>query len=97
MKLNRLRIRFSTQAILGVPLLFFSADAFSQTPFYQGKTITIIQGTEAGGSSDVMTRSMLAYLKKHIPGEPTVVSEYMPGGGGIKAANHIFKMSARTD
>ena len=34
---------------------------------------------------------MLAYLKKHIPGEPTVVSEYMPGGGGIKAANHIFK------
>jgi tripartite-type tricarboxylate transporter receptor subunit TctC len=91
MKLNRLRIRFSTQAILSVPLLFFSADAFSQTPFYQGKTITIIQGTEAGGSSDVMTRSMLAYLKKHIPGEPTVVSEYMPGGGGIKAANHIFK------
>ena len=91
MKRNGLRIRFYTQAILSVPLLFFSADAFAQTPFYQGKTVTIIQGTEAGGSSDVMTRSMLAYLKKHIPGEPTVVSEYMPGGGGIKAANHIFK------
>ena len=58
MKLNKLRIRFFTQAILSVPLLFLSADAFSQTPFYQGKTVTIIQGTEAGGSSDVMTREI---------------------------------------
>lgn len=72
-------------------MLPLSTSAFAQTPFYQGKTITVIQGTEAGGSSDVMTRAMLGYLKKHIPGEPTIVSEYMPGGGGIKAANHIFK------
>jgi tripartite-type tricarboxylate transporter receptor subunit TctC len=77
-------------------LLFLFDTAFSQTPFYQGKTITIVQGTEAGGSSDTMTRAMLGYLKKHIPGEPTVVSEYMPGGGGIKAANHIYK-NARPD
>jgi tripartite-type tricarboxylate transporter receptor subunit TctC len=70
--------------------------ASAQTPYYQGKTITIIQGTEAGGSSDMMTRAMLSHLKKHIPGEPNVVSEYMPGGGGMKAANHIFK-SVRPD
>ena len=44
-----------------------------------------------GGSSDMMTRAMLSHLKKHIPGEPTMVSEYMPGGGGMKAANHVFK------
>jgi tripartite-type tricarboxylate transporter receptor subunit TctC len=68
-----------------------STPAFAQAPFYQGKTITIIQGTEAGGSSDVMTRALLPYLKKHIPGEPAILSEYMPGGGGIKAANHLFK------
>jgi tripartite-type tricarboxylate transporter receptor subunit TctC len=72
-------------------LVFVFDSAFAQTPFYQGKTITIIQGTAAGGSSDVMTRAMLGYLKKYIPGEPTIVSEYMPGGGGIKAANHVYK------
>src|SRR6188474_1948901 len=72
-------------------LLLVPCSAFAQTPFYQGKTVTIIQGTEAGGSSDMMTRAMLSHLKKHIPGEPNVVSEYMPGGGGMKAANHIFK------
>ena len=65
--------------------------AFAQAPFYQGKTITILQGTEAGGSSDMLTRAMMPFLQKHIPGNPTIVSEYMPGGGGIKAANHVFK------
>ena len=65
--------------------------ASAQTPFYQGKTITIVQGTEPGGSSDVQTRALFPYLKKHIPGEPTIVSEYMPGSGGTKAANHVFK------
>jgi tripartite-type tricarboxylate transporter receptor subunit TctC len=65
--------------------------ARSQTPYYQGKTLTIIQGTAPGGSSDMLTRSMIPFLQKHIPGNPTVVSEYMPGGGGTKAANHVFK------
>lgn len=72
-------------------LLFFSGHAFSQTPFYEGKTLTILQGTSPGGSSDMLTRSMIPFLHKHIPGHPTIVSEYMPGGGGIKAANHIYK------
>ncbi|MGH7828385.1 MAG: Bug family tripartite tricarboxylate transporter substrate binding protein [Candidatus Binatia bacterium] len=75
-----------------VALIFcWPASVLSQTPFYEGKTITIIQATSPGGSSDMMTRSVLPFLKKHIPGEPTIVSEYMPGGGGTKAANHIFK------
>jgi tripartite-type tricarboxylate transporter receptor subunit TctC len=87
-KKRRLKVAFGALPIWF--LLFFSS-ALSQSPFYQGKTITIIQGTEPGGSSDVMTRAMLPYLRKHIPGEPTLVSEYMPGGGGLKAANHVYK------
>jgi len=89
MNIYKLRSRLAAKAALCAAL--FSASAFAQTPFYQGKTITIIQGTEAGGSSDMMTKAMITHLKKHIPGEPTIVSEYMPGGGGIKAANHLFK------
>lgn len=67
------------------------ASAFSQAPFYQGKTITVIQATSPGGTADMMVRAAIPYLKKHIPGEPTLVSEYMPGGGGMKAVNHIYK------
>ncbi|HEY7714056.1 MAG TPA: hypothetical protein VIE90_06100 [Candidatus Binatia bacterium] len=74
-----------------VLLVIATVGAFAQAPYYQGKTLTILQGTSAGGSSDMLTRAMIPFLQKHIPGNPTVVSEYMPGGGGIKAANHIFK------
>ena len=88
MKLNK-RVKFA--ATLCGMLLLPSISALAQTPFYQGKTITVLQGTEAGGSSDMLTRSMIPFMQKHIPGNPTVVSEYMPGGGGIKAANHVFK------
>lgn len=88
MKLNK-RVKFA--ATLCGMLLLPSISALGQTPFYQGKTITVLQGTEAGGSSDMLTRSMIPFMQKHIPGNPTVVSEYMPGGGGIKAANHVFK------
>src|SRR5262245_4863176 len=71
-------------------LLFSPVLAFSQTHFYQGKTITLLQSTQAGDTSDTMTRAIVPFLKKHIPGEPTIKLEFMPGSGGTKAANHIF-------
>jgi tripartite-type tricarboxylate transporter receptor subunit TctC len=80
-----------TTLAASVFLLSVPARVSSQSPFYKGKTITILQGTAAGGSSDMLTRAMIPFLQKHIPGNPTIVSEYMPGGGGIKAANHVFK------
>jgi tripartite-type tricarboxylate transporter receptor subunit TctC len=69
---------------------------FAQPDFYRGKTITIIQGRDPGGSGDLRAKAMIPFLQKHIPGNPTVISEYMPGGGGRKAANHVFR-SARPD
>jgi tripartite-type tricarboxylate transporter receptor subunit TctC len=75
-------------------LTFSSASA--QTPYFQGKTITIVQGREPGGSGDMRARSVYSFLKKYIPGNPTIIGEYVPGAGGRKAANHIFK-GARAD
>jgi tripartite-type tricarboxylate transporter receptor subunit TctC len=72
------------------------ADGLSQTPFYQGKTITVIAGTSPGGTGDLRIRAMVAFLRIHIPGNPTMVVEYMDGGGGRKAANFMFR-SARPD
>ena len=83
-------------AALLIELSFLPRDLSAQTSFYQGKTITLIQGTAPGGSSDMMVKSALPFLKKYIPGEPAIVPDYMPGGGGIKAANYLYK-SARPD
>jgi tripartite-type tricarboxylate transporter receptor subunit TctC len=62
-----------------------------QTPFYQDKTITVIAATDAGGTPDLRIRTVVSSLRKHIPGNPRIVIEYMPGGGGRKAANHLFR------
>jgi tripartite-type tricarboxylate transporter receptor subunit TctC len=62
----------------------------AQAPFYQGKTLIIIQGRDPGGTGDVRTRTVVPFLQKHIPGNPNIVMEYMPGGGSRKAANHLF-------
>jgi tripartite-type tricarboxylate transporter receptor subunit TctC len=32
----------------------------------------------------------MPYLTKHIPGNPNIVIEFMAGGGGRKAANHMY-------
>lgn len=80
----------SLKLLLGALLVLLSPGlAFSQAPFYQGKTITIIRGEAAGGTGDLMMRAEIPFLKKYIPGEPAIVVEYMAGGGGRKAANHI--------
>jgi tripartite-type tricarboxylate transporter receptor subunit TctC len=69
---------------------------FSQADFFQGKTITIIQGRDPDGTGDMRVRAMIPFLQKYTPGNPNIVSEYMPGGGGRKAANHVYR-SARPD
>jgi tripartite-type tricarboxylate transporter receptor subunit TctC len=72
------------------------ATSFADTAFYQGKTITIVQSAEPGGSGDLRTKAVSAALSKHIPGSPTIMMQYMPGGGGLKAANYMFR-NARPD
>lgn len=67
----------------------------AQSPYYQGKTIKLIQGREPGGSGDIRSRAVVPFLKKYIPGNPNIVSEFVPGAGGRKAANQIF--TARGD
>ena len=72
-------------------LLMWSPAVQAQAPYYQGKTLTIVQGRDPGGTGDIRVKAVLLFLQKYIPGNPTIVSEYMPGGGSRKAANHIFK------
>ena len=89
--LNR---RFRIAALVFTTLCFGlslpSSAASAQTPFYQGKTVTIINGNPPGGTADRRMRAFMPYLKKYIPGEPTIIAEYMDGAGGRKLANHMY-------
>jgi tripartite-type tricarboxylate transporter receptor subunit TctC len=68
---------------------------FSQAPFYQGKTLKIINN-DPGGTAGMRVKTVVPYLRKYIPGNPTIVVEFIEGGGGRRAANHVFR-SANSD
>jgi tripartite-type tricarboxylate transporter receptor subunit TctC len=82
--------------LLGTFIIFSAAAAGAQDSFFKGKTITIIQGRDPGGTGDLRVRSVVPFLQKYIPGNPQIIMEFMPGGGSRKAANHMFR-SARAD
>jgi tripartite-type tricarboxylate transporter receptor subunit TctC len=72
--------------------LFFAwcADARGQTNFYQGKTVTMVVSSTAGGGYDLWARLAARYLGKYIPGNPSIVVQNMPGAGNIIGANYVY-------
>jgi tripartite-type tricarboxylate transporter receptor subunit TctC len=87
---NFLWIALYLQALLVCFLGMGLTEASSQAPFYQGKTITVVSGVAPGGSGDIRIKALLPFLRRYIPGNPNLVVENMPGGGGRKAANHLY-------
>jgi tripartite-type tricarboxylate transporter receptor subunit TctC len=61
------------------------------TPSFQGKTIILVQGREPGGTGALRAQAAIPYLRKYLPGEPVIVTQFMPGGGGRKATNYIYR------
>ena len=57
--------------------------------FYRGKTVKIVVGLGAGGSYDITARAISRSLGKHIPGNPVVIVENLPGAGGLLAVNQV--------
>jgi len=73
-----------------VSMTLFPDTVYSQAPYYQGKTITILRGGEPGGSGDMQARALIPFLKKYIPGNPTIIVENVPGAAGMKAVNQVY-------
>ena len=92
MKSKKGALGFSARLfLLALSTYLLPGDLFGQSSFFQGKTITVIQGRDPGGTGDLRVKALFPFLQKYIPGNPTIVSKYMPGGGSRKAANHIFR------
>ncbi|MGH7828106.1 MAG: Bug family tripartite tricarboxylate transporter substrate binding protein [Candidatus Binatia bacterium] len=65
----------------------------AQTPFYKGKTITIIAGTGAGNVYDLYARLFSRHMGKYIPGNPDIIVQNMPGAASMIAANYLYNVS----
>jgi len=74
---------------LAAALWFPASRASAQAPYSQNKTINIVHGGDPGGTGDLQSRALIPFLKRHLPGDPTIIVENMPGAAGRKAANQI--------
>jgi tripartite-type tricarboxylate transporter receptor subunit TctC len=72
-----------------------NAEAQSVGEFYRGKTVSIIVSYTPGGGYDNYSRLLARHLGKHIPGNPTVIVQNMPGGAGITASNHVYAVAPK--
>ncbi len=79
-------------AIAGLVLLAGTAHAATHD-FYKGKTIRIVVGAAAGGGFDTYARVIARHMGRHIPGNPTIIVENMPGAGSLIAANYAYKIA----
>ena len=62
--------------------------------FYKGKTLTIVIGNTAGSGYDLYGRIISRYMAKHLPGQPNVVAQNMPGALGVKATDYLVNIAA---
>ncbi len=69
--------------------------ADGELDFYRGKQIRIVVSTDAGGAYDTYARLLAQIIREHIPGDPTIIVQNMPGAGGIKTANYIYTTAPR--
>ena len=67
----------------------------AQESFYQGKTITLIIGSDVSGEYTAGGRIVAKHLGRHLPGNPTVVTQNMPGASSIKAANYLYSVAPK--
>jgi tripartite-type tricarboxylate transporter receptor subunit TctC len=68
-----------------------SAPAHAQSaPFYKDKTIRIIVGFTSGGLYDQYARILGRHMGKHIPGNPNIIVQNMPGAGSLSATNYVY-------
>jgi tripartite-type tricarboxylate transporter receptor subunit TctC len=78
--------------------LAIASSAMAQSPepsFFAGKNITILIGYAAGGTYDATARLVARHMGKHIPGNPNMLPQNLPGSGGIKTILNLYSVAPR--
>ncbi|MPY68978.1 MAG: hypothetical protein GEU92_02710 [Alphaproteobacteria bacterium] len=92
--------RYIPAASLALAAALFAttaAVAQSKPPdeFYKGNTVTVVVSSGSGGENALYGKTIGGFIGRHIPGKPTVIMQYMPGGGGIKGANYCYNVAPK--
>jgi tripartite-type tricarboxylate transporter receptor subunit TctC len=88
-------IRAAAAALLVALWLALPARADPVADFYRGRTITLVVGYGPSGGYDLFGRMIARHLGRHIPGNPSIVVQNMPGAGSLRATNWLYAVAPR--
>jgi tripartite-type tricarboxylate transporter receptor subunit TctC len=71
------------------------AHADAVEDFYKDRMVTLIAGYSSGGGFDLYARVVANHLGRHIPGQPRIIVQNMPGAGSMRAANHLYNVAPK--
>lgn len=87
---------FAKLAVLAsVTLCATQALADPVADFYRDKRINLIVSFGTGGTYGLYGRIVADHITRHLPGNPKVIVQHMPGAGGIVATNHLFNLAPK--
>lgn len=89
------RLLAGAAAVAAALTLAPAARADAVSDFYKGKDVTIVVAFDAGGGYAIYARTLAQFWGKHIPGNPNVIVQFMPGAGGVKAANYLYNVAPK--
>jgi tripartite-type tricarboxylate transporter receptor subunit TctC len=87
--------RIAWNGLLAAALLFGTTPAWGQADAFAGKTVQMIIGFGPGGGYDMWARTIARHIGRHLPGNPTVVPQNMPGAGSFVAVSHMYNAAPR--
>jgi tripartite-type tricarboxylate transporter receptor subunit TctC len=91
---SRLR-RLPTAAMLLLLPLATAPPIAAQPDALAGKSVQMIIGFGPGGGYDLWGRTVGRHIGKHLPGNPSVIPQNMPGAGSYTAASYIFNIAPK--
>src|SRR5262245_59656455 len=85
--------------VVAALLWVFAATALAQTDavaaFYRGRTVQAVVGYTPGSTFELYLRTLARHLGRHIPGNPAIVIQHMPGAGSLNATAHLAAAAAK--
>jgi tripartite-type tricarboxylate transporter receptor subunit TctC len=85
----------SRACAVGLLAATIAAPACAQSPNLAGKTVRMVIGSGVAGTYDLLGRLVARHIGNHLPGNPAVVPQNMPGAGGLAAANYIYNVAPK--
>jgi tripartite-type tricarboxylate transporter receptor subunit TctC len=86
-----------TASLVAIVVASALAPAWAQTPadFYKGRNVTLLVGFSPGGGYDQYARVLSRHMGRHIPGQPDMIVQNLPGAGSLNAVRQIDATQAK--